>query len=213
MSRRSDSLSCCVLRAACISALVASIIIRSSVAVDAASSVLQPKKINVDQTGAPGNTVYDRQINEVTGIGYPGYQGYQMYLPQVLLGIFMPVAILIGIGLIIIKLFIIALWAYSRSGGYGIGPWGGYGYGGYGGYPAQYAASTNAWRYDPSVGRSLGHDRDDQPLSPFIGATVMSLVDKVSTALAAFEKKHGSSVRAAFASATTTNSTNTTKRA
>lgn len=194
---------CCVLRAICITVIVACIIIKSTSAAtaDQQQQHAQGKKMNVDQVGSPGSNVYDRQINEVTGIG--GYPGYQMYLPQVLLGIFMPVAILIGIGLIILKLFIIALWAYSRSGGYGgFSPLaGGYGYGGGGGYyPQQYAAAaaTNAWRYDAQpLGRSLGHDRDDQPISPFIGPTVMSLVDKVSQALSAFDKKHGAAVRSA----------------
>ena len=122
-----------------------------------------------------------------------------LFLPQLMLGSLVPIAVLVGIGLILAKLLAIGLWTlksggiggYPGQGGFGIGGYPGYGggYGGYGGY-GQFGGGgygASGWRADQGYGRSL-LDSNGLPVSPFIASSVMKLVKHVSNALAKYDK-------------------------
>lgn len=164
---------------------------------NANSTQAQAKKISMAQQPMDMTSMasgFDRQFGDPSAL----------FLPSALVSIFVPIAILIGIGLLLLKVLIIGIWAFSRVQGFGgIGGFGGGFPGGYPGYPggaglgnygtAYAATNQGGWRVDGSpTGRSV-HDRNGVPVPPFLGSTVMSLVDKVSQALVNFEKKHGSS--------------------
>lgn len=59
-------------------------------------------------TEARGRRANDGQIERQYGID----ASYMM--PQLILGIIVPIAILIGIGIILLKLFIIGIWVFGR---------------------------------------------------------------------------------------------------
>lgn len=113
-------------------------------------------------------------------------------------GSLIPIAVLVGIGLILAKLLAIGLWAlksgggiggYQGQGGFGLG--GGYpgGFGGYGGY-GQYGGGgygASGWRADQGFGRSL-IDQNGFKIPPFISSPVMNLLKHFSHALDKYDK-------------------------
>lgn len=119
-------------------------------------------------------------------------------MPQLMFGSLIPIAVLVGIGLILAKLLAIGLWAlksggglggYPGQGGYGFG--GGYpgGVGGYGGY-GQYGGSgygATGWRADQGFGRSMV-DQSGFQIPPFISTPVMNLLKHFSHALEKYDK-------------------------
>lgn len=122
-----------------------------------------------------------------------------LFLPQLMFGSLLPVAVLVGIGLILAKLLAIGIWAlksgggmgvggYPGAGGYGAGGYPGGGYGGYGGY-GQYGGGYGGtgWRADQGFGRSLKETKGNQ-ISPFIWSPVMTLLRHVSQALEKYDK-------------------------
>lgn len=148
--------------------------------------------------------------------------GDALFLPHAMVGVVLPIAILIGIGIILIKLLILGVWALRMTsygygggayggvgGGYpgvGVGGWGGGGgygagyggygggYGGYGGYPGYglradplLSSSSSA---SSSATRSL-LDKEGSYVSPFVTSTLMTLMEKVGSALESYDKKYG----------------------
>lgn len=144
--------------------------------------------------------------------------GDALFFPHAMVGVVLPIAILIGIGIILIKLLILGVWALRMTsvgygGGYGgtgypVGGWGGGGfgggYGGYGGYGGVgtgyggYPGYSGGWRSDPLVSsatssaatRSL-FDKEGSYVSPFVTSTLMTLMEKVGSALENYDKKYG----------------------
>lgn len=142
--------------------------------------------------------------------------GDALLFPHAMVGVVLPIAILIGIGIILIKLLILGVWALRMTsvgygGGYGatgypVGGWGGGGYGGYGGYGGiggigtgygGYPGYSGGWRSDPlvsattsSASRSL-FDKEGSYVSPFVTSTLMTLMEKVASALENYDKKYG----------------------
>ena len=148
--------------------------------------------------------------------------GDALFYPQMIFGTFLPVAVLIGIGIILAKLFAIGIWALKTTGGgfgggfpggfpggFGGGFGGGYpgfgggyggGAGGYGGHfgggygGAGYGAS--GWRSDPGSSSTLSRmllDKKGLNLPPFLASTISNIISNVSDALEKYEKKLGSS--------------------
>lgn len=125
-----------------------------------------------------------------------------LIMPQLMIGSLVPIAVLVGIGLILAKLLAIGVWAlksgggigglggYPGSGGFGGGyPGGGYGgYGGYGQYGGGGGYGSTGWRADQGFGRSLNNAKGQTDISPFISSTVMSLVKHVSRAIEKYDK-------------------------
>lgn len=142
--------------------------------------------------------------------------GEALFLPQMIFGTMLPVAVLVGIGIILAKLFAIGIWALKSSsfgggfpgggfgggfpggqfgGGFGggyPGYGGGFGGGGYGGGYGGFGGGgygASGWRSDQgSLGRML-LDKKGMNLPPFIASTIVGLVDKVSDALEKYDKK------------------------
>ncbi|XP_053201880.1 uncharacterized protein LOC128386815 [Panonychus citri] len=115
-------------------------------------------------------------------------------LPNSAMSTLLPIAIFIGIGIILLKLFILSLWIFGRSGA----PLGGYGLpmtpynAGYPGYHSLSSAySSGGWRGDGSgiAARSMV-DKSGLPLSPFIGNKLLSLVSKVTEAMEGADKRY-----------------------
>ena len=122
-------------------------------------------------------------------------------MPQLMFGSLIPIAVLVGIGLILAKLFAIGLWALKSGGGIGLGGYpgaggfgggfgGGYpgGIGGYGGY-GQYGGGgygSTGWRADQGFGRSM-IDQNGFKIPPFISSPVMNLLKHFSHALEKYE--------------------------
>lgn len=133
--------------------------------------------------------------------------GDALIYPHMIFGTFLPVAILIGIGIILAKLLSIGIWALKSSsglggfpggypgGGFGGGGFGGFGggypgfgggyggYGGYGGGGGGYGAS--GWRSD--LGRMM--DKKGINIPPFITSTVFNLLDNLTNAFDKYDKK------------------------
>uniref|UniRef100_T1L016 Uncharacterized protein n=2 Tax=Tetranychus urticae TaxID=32264 RepID=T1L016_TETUR len=108
----------------------------------------------------------------------------------------LPIAILIGIGVILLKLFILSLWIFGRSGtsmgGFGlpVTPYSS----AYPGYHSLASAYSNGWRGDGSgaAARSM-MDRNGLPVSPIIGNKLLSLVAKVTEAIEGVDKRYNKS--------------------
>lgn len=137
-------------------------------------------------------TFSGRASNDNTGSVDRQYGDGALY-PGAMMGwVFIPIAIIIGIGIILLKLLVIGLFAFGRGGS-------GFGGGGYpgsfgGGYGVPYTAASNAygtaqaWQREHPSGRSL-HDKDGQPIPAFVGSTIMHLIEKVSKALEKYDSK------------------------
>jgi hypothetical protein len=147
--------------------------------------------------------------------------GEALILPQMIFGTFLPVAILIGIGIILAKLLSIGIWALKGSaglgggfggypglggglnGGYG-GGFGGYpGYGGgfgggYGGFQGGYGGyggsgyGASGWRSDQQGPLGRMLDKKGINIPPFISSTVVNLLDSLTSALDKYDKKSAS---------------------
>ncbi|KAI1307255.1 hypothetical protein HDE_00832 [Halotydeus destructor] len=114
------------------------------------------------------------------------------FLPQALVGLFLPMAIVIGIGIILLKIFIISLLLFGSTSGSSYGS----------GYTAYYPAysgqgyGSGTWRMDgpPPVGRSLAvHDFLGRQVPSYLTPRVMSFVDRVAKALDNVDSKSGQS--------------------
>ncbi|RWS06320.1 hypothetical protein B4U79_06888 [Dinothrombium tinctorium] len=105
-------------------------------------------------------------------------------IPNMVISTVVPIAVIIGIGIVLLKMLIFGLWMFGRS------SFGGFGNFGYGGYPpySPTAYSSSAWRGDAAAARSL-HNKNGSPVSPLISPTVMSLISKVSEALEKYGKR------------------------
>ncbi|RWS31813.1 hypothetical protein B4U80_02599 [Leptotrombidium deliense] len=118
-------------------------------------------------------------------------------LPNMLISTIFPIAVIIGIGVVLLKVLIFGLWIFGRSSMGGYGGYGGYGglgglggLGGYGQYGsgAGYSTANIGWRVDPASGRSM-HDNSGFPVSSLITPKIMSLINTVSDALDKHSKK------------------------
>ncbi|XP_074597002.1 uncharacterized protein LOC141852061 [Brevipalpus obovatus] len=108
-----------------------------------------------------------------------------LLVPNMFVSTLMPLSIMIGIGIILVKLFILCLWIYGRS---GAGIPAGYtpGYPGY----SLTTAYSHGWRGDSSSASARSMvDRNGSLIPPYIGSKVLSLVSKVTEALDAVEKR------------------------
>jgi hypothetical protein len=138
--------------------------------------------------------------------------GEGLLYPPVVVGTFLPVAVLIGIGIILSKLFAIGIWALKSQGGLGGGGiypgfggggfgggfpggggFGGYGGGGYGGGGGGYGGfgggyGPSGWRSEQGFGRMMDK-KDGSSISPFISETALHVFNMLSSALDKYSKK------------------------
>lgn len=184
----------------------------TSDSIASSSSIKSSRKTNYYTSNNDQPVTADRQFGDA------------LFLPHAMVGVVLPIAILIGIGIILIKLLILGVWAlrmtsYGYSGGIGggypgvggVGGWGGNGFGGggfgggygggYGGYGGGYGGYPGyGLRSDPLLSSSTGTssvtrsliDKEGSYVSPFVTSTLMTLWQKVESALENYDKKYGS---------------------